>query len=39
MDIIIRKNTPAGTTYPAKEEAWMPNLEEFYFYSHSSVVR
>ena len=26
-------------TFPAKEKAWMPSQEEFYIYSHSSVVR
>ena len=25
--------------FPAKEKAWMPSQEEFYIYSHSSVVR
>jgi len=28
-----------GTTSPPKEKAWMPSQEEFYIYSHSSVVR
>lgn len=26
-------------TFPPKEKAWMPSQEEFYIYSHSSVVR
>ena len=26
-------------TFPAKEKAWAPSQEEFYIYSHSSVVR
>ena len=26
-------------SFPAKEKAWMPSQEEFYIYSHSSVVR
>ncbi len=26
-------------TFPAKEKKWMPSQEEFYIYSHSSVVR
>jgi len=26
-------------TFPEKEKAWMPSQEEFYIYSHSSVVR
>ncbi|MBQ9748322.1 MAG: N-acetyltransferase [Clostridia bacterium] len=26
-------------TFPKKEKAWMPSQEEFYIYSHSSVVR
>ena len=26
-------------TFPAKEKMWMPSQEEFYIYSHSSVVR
>ena len=26
-------------TFPPKEKAWMPRQEEFYIYSHSSVVR
>ena len=26
-------------TFPAKEKAWMPSQEEFYIYSHSSVIR
>ena len=25
--------------FPSKEKAWMPSQEEFYIYSHSSVVR
>ena len=25
--------------FPAKEKKWMPSQEEFYIYSHSSVVR
>jgi predicted N-acetyltransferase YhbS len=27
------------STFPPKEKAWMPSQEEFYIYSHSSVVR
>lgn len=26
-------------TFPPKEKKWMPSQEEFYIYSHSSVVR
>ena len=26
-------------TFPSKEKAWAPSQEEFYIYSHSSVVR
>lgn len=26
-------------TFPPKEKAWMPSQEEFYIYSHSSIVR
>ena len=26
-------------TFPPKEKCWMPSQEEFYIYSHSSVVR
>ena len=26
-------------TFPPREKAWMPSQEEFYIYSHSSVVR
>lgn len=26
-------------TFPPKEKSWMPSQEEFYIYSHSSVVR
>ena len=26
-------------TFPEKEKKWMPSQEEFYIYSHSSVVR
>ena len=26
-------------TFPKKEKKWMPSQEEFYIYSHSSVVR
>ena len=26
-------------TFPPKEKRWMPSQEEFYIYSHSSVVR
>ena len=26
-------------TFPPKEKAWAPSQEEFYIYSHSSVVR
>ena len=26
-------------TFPPKEAKWMPSQEEFYIYSHSSVVR
>ena len=26
-------------TFPPKEKAWVPSQEEFYIYSHSSVVR
>ena len=26
-------------TFPSKEKKWMPSQEEFYIYSHSSVVR
>jgi hypothetical protein len=26
-------------TFAPKEKAWMPSQEEFYIYSHSSVVR
>ena len=26
-------------TFPPKEKAWMPSQEEFYIYSHSSVIR
>ena len=26
-------------TFPEKEKKWMPSREEFYIYSHSSVVR
>ncbi len=26
-------------TFPLKEKKWMPSQEEFYIYSHSSVVR
>ena len=26
-------------TFPEKEKKWMPGQEEFYIYSHSSVVR
>ena len=26
-------------TFPPKEKAWQPSQEEFYIYSHSSVVR
>ncbi|MBQ8566156.1 MAG: N-acetyltransferase, partial [Clostridia bacterium] len=26
-------------TFPHKEKKWMPSQEEFYIYSHSSVVR
>jgi len=25
--------------FPPKEKKWMPSQEEFYIYSHSSVVR
>jgi hypothetical protein len=25
--------------FPPKEKAWAPSQEEFYIYSHSSVVR
>ena len=25
--------------FPPKEKAWMPSQEEFYIYSHSSIVR
>jgi len=27
------------SSFPEKEKAWMPSQEEFYIYSHSSVVR
>ena len=27
------------STFPPKEKKWMPSQEEFYIYSHSSVVR
>ena len=27
------------STFPPKEKSWMPSQEEFYIYSHSSVVR
>ena len=26
-------------TFPPKEKKWMPSQEEFYIYSHSSIVR
>jgi hypothetical protein len=26
-------------TFPKKEKKWMPSQEEFYIYSHSSVIR
>ena len=26
-------------TFPPKEKKWMPSQEEFYIYSHSSVIR
>lgn len=26
-------------TFPPREKAWRPSQEEFYIYSHSSVVR
>jgi hypothetical protein len=26
-------------SFPVKEKKWMPSQEEFYIYSHSSVVR
>ena len=26
-------------TFPPREKKWMPSQEEFYIYSHSSVVR
>ena len=26
-------------TFPLKEKKWMPSQEEFYIYSHSSIVR
>ena len=46
-NIIIRLETPADyraveafdATFPEKEKKWMPSQEEFYIYSHSSVVR
>ena len=28
-----------AATFPPKEKKWMPSQEEFYIYSHSSVVR
>ena len=37
------ENLPAveafDATFPQKEKKWMPSQEEFYIYSHSSVVR
>ena len=30
---------PFDATFPPKEKKWMPSQEEFYIYSHSSVVR
>ena len=29
----------SDATFPEKEKKWMPSQEEFYIYSHSSVVR